>query len=89
MSIQGDSNFDEIDVVQRLRASRIEQADDEEAWIARLKTYLRGDIAALRDEHVTECRRLTDCFELVDWSTVLCEKLHGGESKLRLVAHVA
>ena len=46
------------------RKRRITQAQDEETWIADLKTYLRGDLAELTPTTSKQCARLADRFEV-------------------------
>ena len=58
------------EVVQQVRIDRIRQAQDEERWIASLKTYLIGDVAKLKAEEAKICGRLAPDYE-VDQSGLL------------------
>ena len=52
------------EVVQQVRIDRIRQAQDEERWIASLKTYLIGDVAKLKAEEAKICGRLAPDYEV-------------------------
>ena len=58
------------EVVQQVRIDRIRQAQDEERWIASLKTNLIGDVAKLKAEEAKICSRLAPDYE-VDQSGLL------------------
>jgi hypothetical protein len=58
------------EIVQRMRSERIVQAQNEEKWIADLKTFLRGDVAEIPSKDAEFCSRIASDYE-VDESGLL------------------
>ncbi|KAG3087769.1 hypothetical protein PI124_g14918 [Phytophthora idaei] len=58
------------DVVQRVRTDRIQQAQNEEKWIADLKAYLSGELDKLDANEAQMCGKTADEYE-VDKSGLL------------------
>ncbi|GMF41602.1 unnamed protein product [Phytophthora fragariaefolia] len=53
-------------VVQQMRCERIVQAQNEEKWIADLKAYLQGNLAALTSEEAKACSKIATDYEADD-----------------------
>ncbi|GMF48132.1 unnamed protein product [Phytophthora fragariaefolia] len=51
-------------VVQQMRSERIVQAQNEEKWIADLKSYLQGNLADLTVEEAKACSKIADDYEV-------------------------
>ncbi|KAL4140614.1 hypothetical protein PRNP1_014895 [Phytophthora ramorum] len=52
------------EIVQRMRSERLVQAQDEEKWIVDLKSYLRGDVAALTARDAKACATIAGDYEV-------------------------
>uniref|UniRef100_H3H5Y4 Uncharacterized protein n=1 Tax=Phytophthora ramorum TaxID=164328 RepID=H3H5Y4_PHYRM len=51
-------------IVQRIRSERITQAQDEEQWIANMKSYLRGEVTDLSSTDAKSCAKTACDYEL-------------------------
>ncbi|KAG2983210.1 hypothetical protein PC120_g24502 [Phytophthora cactorum] len=73
------------DVVQRMRAEYILQAQDEEKWIADLKAYMSGELDKLDADEARLCGKIADEYEVDESGLLLycpCVKKTDGERDL-------
>lgn len=59
------------EIVRKIRVERIRQAQDEEKWIANLKTYLIRDLAKLDADEAKASAAIAPDYE-VDEKVVIC-----------------
>ncbi|KAG3119074.1 hypothetical protein PI124_g16453 [Phytophthora idaei] len=75
------------DVVQLVRTDRIQQAQNEEKWIADLKAYLSGELDQLDANAVRTCGKIADKYEVDESGLLLyCSRARMTAGKRDLVA---